>query len=94
MQRQARSQPQNSKGAPAMSKGAHNLHPKGVDTKSPSQPITARGSGERCKLPQRGLAGAEPQSLTISVHFGLKWKLLDWCNNSEYCMFQSVIFQF
>ena len=29
--------------------------PKKVVTKSPSQPITARGSGERCKLPQRGL---------------------------------------
>ena len=42
---QARSQPQNSKGAPATSKGAHNLHPKKVVTKSPSQPITARGSG-------------------------------------------------
>ena len=42
---QARSQPQNSEGAPATSKGAHNLHPKKVVTKSPSQPITARGSG-------------------------------------------------
>ena len=44
-QLQARSQPQNSKGAPASSEGAHNLHPKKVVTKSPSQPITARGSG-------------------------------------------------
>ena len=43
--RQARSQPQDSKGAPATSKGAHNLHSKKVVTKSPSQPITARGSG-------------------------------------------------
>ena len=52
---QARSQLQNSKGAQTTSKGAHNLHPKKVVTKSPSQPITARESGERCKLPQRGL---------------------------------------
>ena len=42
---QARSQPRNSEGALATSKGAHNLHPKKVVTKSPSQPITARGSG-------------------------------------------------
>ena len=43
---QARSQPQNSKGTPATSKGAHIIYtPKKVVTKSPSQPITARGSG-------------------------------------------------
>ena len=41
----ARSQPQNSKGAPATSKGARNLHPKKVVAESPSQPLTARGPG-------------------------------------------------
>ena len=72
---QARSQPQNSKGAPATSKGAHNLHPKKVVTKSPSQPITARESGGAYSAPPAG-SEAEPQPLTILVHSGLEWKLL------------------
>ena len=71
---QARSQPQNSKGAPATSKGAHNLHPKKVVTKSPSQPITEGVWGSAVSSPAG--SGAEPQPLTILVHSGLKWKLL------------------
>ena len=45
--------------------------------KSPSQPNAARGLGERCKLPQRGL-GRSPSRQRF-------WRLLDynedvWCN--------------
>jgi len=40
---------------------------------SPLPPFPARGSGERCKLPQ---SGAKPQSKSNLVHFSLKiWHL-------------------
>ena len=44
------------------------LHPLPLPSPSPEQ---LGGLGERCKLPQRGL-GAEPQPLTVLVHFRLK----------------------
>ena len=74
---QVRSQNQNSREAPVTSKWAHIFPPPAtrVVTKSPSQPITDRGSGGPLKAPPAG-SGAEPQPLTMLVHFGLKWKHL------------------
>ena len=80
---QARSQPQNSKGAPATSKGAHNLHHKKVVTKSPSQHITARGSGLKFSLCRY-----------IFIKSSFSWfrtLLLELLHKSRYCHITPVL---
>ena len=73
---------QNSKEAPVLSKRAPQLTPQELLTKSPSWPITARGSGVRCKLPQWGTR-QNPSRHNDLVHFWTKMKT-SGANYSEY----------